>query len=55
MITSLLGKGLLQCRDERVVASCETARSHYMHIIIDRLSGNLIRSLEETTDINIEA
>jgi len=54
MLTTLVDKCLLQGGDQSVVTSCQAACSNNVHIVINGHSCDLLRSLEKTTDINVE-
>ena len=37
------------------MTGCKTTGTHDMHIVVNCLSGNFLRSLEKTANINIKA
>ena len=55
MLASLFNKRLLQLRNERVVSSCQAARTNNVNVVVDGLTGDFSRCLEETTDVDVEA
>ena len=55
MLATLVSQGLLQGWDKCIVASCETACSYDMHIVVNRLSSDLFGGHEKTANIDIEA
>lgn len=42
-----------ELRDQSLVSSCLTADTNGMHISVDRLTGNLLGSLEKRSNIDI--
>ena len=55
MFSTLVDERLFECWNKGVVSSRQATCTNYMHIIIDRLSCDLLRSLEQATNIDVEA